>query len=604
MKIRSCLICLLAALVIAAVSCTDRGGRVRSALAAADSLMMTAPEAALDTLYGIDSTSIRKLDRGGRALYTLLRTEAEYKCYLPVAEDTAVFEAADYYRRKGPEELLARALIMEGAVLSEQGDAEGAMLSYKEAEPILGRSGDLEQLGLLNTRIAELYQRNIFNTEEAIIRYRKALDCFEKAGIKKREMYIHLSLATAFMGASEDSVLSHLKRSYEMARTLNDRLCGISAFDIYSTLYNSYNDTLVVKVSERFFSEYGRTPQSSIETAQYNGIYCNVVSSYLNLGMAQEAERMAELIVPSSDVDSLSLYSILYDIASANNDIDGLKAYKTKWERLFEQILRNDYESYILEIEKRYDNEILSDRLKISRNRIIALSSILLLVFAASVIVYLIFRDRARKREIMLRDAISDLQSLRAEILVRQNEATELQSLIHENEAVVVNLKRQMETEAEELKNLRDTLICQMSSNRELLSLNGDLLAVTKDISDLYYLYGETSSLEWLGVQIKKVLGQRLPAMNTFARIDAMLESVYPGFMSQISSEYPWLTAEHKALISLMSCGFTTNAVSIIMNMDIKKLNEKKTRLARKMCISIRLSTYLNRRLSSYHKPV
>ena len=144
----------------------------------------------------------------------------------------------------------------------------------------------------------------------------------------------------------------------------------------------------------------------------------------------------------------------------------------------------------------------------------------------------------------------------------------------------------------------------QSFANKSLMSLNGDLLAVTKDISDLYYLYGETSSLEWLGVQIKKVLGQRLPAMNTFARIDAMLESVYPGFMSQISSEYPWLTAEHKALISLMSCGFTTNAVSIIMNMDIKKLNEKKTRLARKMCISIRLSTYLNRRLSSYHKPV
>ena len=62
-----------------------------SALAAADSLMMTQPQAALDTLSGIDSTRIRRMDRSERAFYTLLTTEAEYKCWLPVAEDTAIW---------------------------------------------------------------------------------------------------------------------------------------------------------------------------------------------------------------------------------------------------------------------------------------------------------------------------------------------------------------------------------------------------------------------------------------------------------------------------------------------------------------------------------
>lgn len=40
------------------------------------------------------------------------------------------------------------------------------------------------------------------------------------------------------------------------------------------------------------------------------------------------------------------------------------------------------------------------------------------------------------------------------------------------------------------------------------------------------------------------------------------------------------------------------------MNLDIKKLNDKKTRLARKMGISIRLSTYLKQELSNYKKVV
>ena len=120
--------------LLSAASCSDRSGQASSALAAADSLMLTQPQAALDTLNSIDSTDVREMRSRDRALYTLLRTEAEYKCWLPVAEDTAISEAVRYYRRHGPEDRLARALTMQGAVLSERGDAEGAMAAYKEAD--------------------------------------------------------------------------------------------------------------------------------------------------------------------------------------------------------------------------------------------------------------------------------------------------------------------------------------------------------------------------------------------------------------------------------------------------------------------------------------
>ena len=187
-------------LLISAMSCSDRGGQVSSALAAADSLMMTQPQAAFDTLSGIDSTEVRKMSRRDRAFYTLLRTEAEYKCWLPVAEDTAISEAVRYYRRRGPEDRLARALTMQGAVISERGNAKGAMKAYKEAEPIVENGGDLEQLGLINTRIGELYKGSFINDSAAIARYLKALDCFEKAGLPERIMYTHFHCPDAHTG--------------------------------------------------------------------------------------------------------------------------------------------------------------------------------------------------------------------------------------------------------------------------------------------------------------------------------------------------------------------------------------------------------------------
>ena len=85
---------LTAFFLLSAMSCSDRSGHIRSALAAADSLMMTQPQAALDTLMSIDSSDAGKLSRADKAFYTLLHTEAEYKCYLPVAENTAIAEAA------------------------------------------------------------------------------------------------------------------------------------------------------------------------------------------------------------------------------------------------------------------------------------------------------------------------------------------------------------------------------------------------------------------------------------------------------------------------------------------------------------------------------
>ena len=72
---------LLAVLLLSAAACSDRNAQARLAMAAADSLMTADPQAALDTLMTIDSTDAAGLPRADRTLYTLLRTEAEYKCY-------------------------------------------------------------------------------------------------------------------------------------------------------------------------------------------------------------------------------------------------------------------------------------------------------------------------------------------------------------------------------------------------------------------------------------------------------------------------------------------------------------------------------------------
>lgn len=160
-------------------SCSPGMKEAKAMLAAADSLMDSDPQAAMYTIASIDSTAISGFNKGNRAKYILLGTQARYKCYLPVAGDTSIREAAEYYRRKGPESLYAEALIMKGAVHFENKEFIQALEDYKTAGTIIDRRGDDPlQSGLIHTRIGELYQITYVYDSLTVDRFHRALKCF------------------------------------------------------------------------------------------------------------------------------------------------------------------------------------------------------------------------------------------------------------------------------------------------------------------------------------------------------------------------------------------------------------------------------------------
>ena len=569
-------------ILAAALSCSGRrNAQVRQTLTVADSLIMTQPQAALDTLITIDSSDAADLPRADKAFYTLLRTESKYKCWLPVVSDTDIAEAADYYRRKGPEDRLARALVMQGAVLSERGDAESAMLAYKEAEPLLERSGDLEQLGLLHTRIGDLYGYYIADDSSAVYRYSKALECFEKAGLNERVFFTHLSLASILIDYSEEPALHHADTALLLAKMSDNRLGGINAYMLrMHSYYCSGNYRDAVSEAGQIFAEYGEEPQNINESNSYASIYGYLSESYAALGLLDSAALSLKRINATTAVDTLTALSALAELAEESGDSITAYRYRQQADSIYIGILDSEYNAGLLEVERKYDNDSLRNELSRKRWTTIAVVSLLLLLVTTLTIVIMQIKHKLERQNLRILSLVSTAQGLK----------DELQSAIATRDR-----------NENDLKNLIQK---QTDANKELMSLNGDLLAVTKDISDLYYIYGDTASKGWLEAKIRDTLTERLTSMKTSVRIDRMLESVYPGFMSMLCSKYPWLNQDERELISLMCCGFTTNAVSIIMNLDIKKLNDKKTRLARKMGISIRLSTYLKQELSNYKKVV
>ena len=582
---------LAAVILISAASCSRRDMRVQSVLASADSLMMTRPQAALDTLLSLDSTVVFSLRGRDRADFALLMTEARYKCYLPVAEDTAVFEAADYYRRKGPDDRYARALTMQGAVLSERRDPEGAMAAYKEAEPIVERGGDLEQLGLLHTRIGSLYQQSFVNDSASVARYRKALECFEKAGLPERTMHAHVTLARMLMVDSVEKAMPHLEKALSMADQYDDRLCALSATDLLCYIHKTENNTAgIINTARKVLSKYGSVPQSPIEESIYKSLLNKVARGYLSRGDADSARYVLRLIHATERVDSMMMFSTYSDIARQEGDMEKFWENQAQGYRTALDILKESYNTRLLESELKADNFRLESELYKRERGIILMALLLVLGTAAATAAFYIIRKvlRGQKNEAArLKDLADKLDRQLAE-----------QTRLAESKISSLNLeKRQEETER---KALEQKLAESRPADPALMNFFSLTYTAMRKILGIYDTY--QSNPHHLLSKSADIVRKFLTEANSYTNTEIILNSAYPDFLDSLFREFQDLREEDRHLIMLTCLGYPNGAVCAVLNISETNLSTKKSRLAQRMGIGKSLAKYLNERLNTYQR--
>ncbi len=98
-------------------------------------------EAQLDTApevvrLALDSIPLDELNGEARALYAILRTQADYKCYAPLTTDTLIRYATNYYNRNRKSYRAAMAWYSLGCVYTELEDDASAVEAYLQAQSL------------------------------------------------------------------------------------------------------------------------------------------------------------------------------------------------------------------------------------------------------------------------------------------------------------------------------------------------------------------------------------------------------------------------------------------------------------------------------------
>ena len=124
----------IALLLVVVTLCMGCGGRSRMRqLQALETQLDSVPHLVRQSL---DSIPFATLRGEARALYAILKTQADYKCYVPLTTDTLIRYATDYYNRNRKSYRAAMAWYSLGCVYSDMKDDASAVEAYLQAQSL------------------------------------------------------------------------------------------------------------------------------------------------------------------------------------------------------------------------------------------------------------------------------------------------------------------------------------------------------------------------------------------------------------------------------------------------------------------------------------
>lgn len=238
------------------------------------------PEKAFTRLKSVSHGSLR--GRGNCAYYALLYTQAQYKCYEPIRSDSLINIAVDYYDGSDDYDKRIRSLIYKGAALSDMGDRLEAIDWYKKAEETAD-TADYDNLGYINLRLGYLYSDSYINNKAHIMKFKKALTLFNKAGNKKYQLSCISAIGAIYRKFDKDTAEYYLKKAVSLSKELNDTTDYFYNLEMLSYLYELKGEYGKSKDMYLYITNYGK------DFLYDEKAYYDAARSYAKLGMVDSA---------------------------------------------------------------------------------------------------------------------------------------------------------------------------------------------------------------------------------------------------------------------------------------------------------------------------
>lgn len=354
-------------------------------LLCADSLMEARPDSALFILESISSP--QKLPRADRALYALLLTQAKYKNYIPLENDSLIKTAVEYYGDRKKSLYAAKAHYYWGATYRDMGYTSFAVEEYLTAIRLMPVKDEF--LAMIYDNLAECYEEEDLSSVAAEA-YRSAYRILKG---ESGQIYPLRGIARVFLLQNEkDSALCYYQQALDCALAVQDS-------DLIGALYHDFAMVYNEKKEYIQADKYASKVIAIVSQDKLVNAYLLKAKIMLNLNELDSASYFFSKDMNELDIyGKVACYDGMYQIAKKKGEwetaVENMDAYRMLYDSI--QIM-SDNEELIKLMDK---HQLEEHKRKLSEHNKILLASLIIAFFSLMVmcVFYFMWNDRKRKK--------------------------------------------------------------------------------------------------------------------------------------------------------------------------------------------------------------
>lgn len=511
-------------------SCSCQPSGIDATLAEAERLMDARPDSALTLVESIDPSAIHS--RSTRALHALLLTQAQFKNYIDVPNDSLISIAVDYYDSSRDSYRKMLSLYYFGRVRLQSKDYSKSLYSLIKAKDLAESLDDDFWVAMCAQRIADIYNET-YNYNEAVKYVRIEFDRFQKAGKSKYITWAMLDLAQSYYAVEKyDSCMILCKQLLDSALRYSDEYLRQDvgrAMGLCNFVQDNYEE------ARKIYEEICRMDDANVNDSAYLGL------TYVRLG---KLEKGRDLLKAISDVSAgpgvWFRYSYYTAVDSTEKALTSLKILDEDSEKIIRELVNHDLSGVLMDYHE-YDRKILESELN---NHRLIIALILISSISIGVISLLMFL-RYRKKQILL---------------------------IERNLAVARNFKEIMETH-------------DKVSKETIRHLMADRFEVFDEMMKVMYEDGDSErSKKRISEMVNMLVKDFSRNKKKIAELESYVDKHYGNIFTSFRMEFPKLVEADYLFFLYSIFGFSNSSIALFLQeKDTMAVYDRRKRMKRRI---------------------
>lgn len=349
-----------------------------------DSLLPVRADSARQLLLQVRVDSLQ--EEGVKARYALLRTEADIRCGQPLADDSLIRSAVEYYDRAGNAGMQARAHYWAGNTYRRLKEEENALRQYWKAEELAREAEDKQLLGAIYNNWAYLYiMQGLMERADSLYllagRIGKQLPdsiLWAETLCRRGTIYINQSKK------QYDTAKNLLTKAYTIGVKSQNKQLQRIALNLLSTLYGRmHNNERALETAKQYFA------------LQEDTLHC--YAAFRLLGVAYYRNRQYDLAtyyleraLPTSDYKArINIFHFLSDVALKTGKLELARRMERMASSCKDSLLRDETSRNLIEIE----SQVALDNSERHHSKCLftSVGLVLLMGLAGIIVVFILF---------------------------------------------------------------------------------------------------------------------------------------------------------------------------------------------------------------------